>query len=596
MMSRLNAYLRPHASLFILGVCFVVLANIFSLYPARLISRSLDLVITQLELYSLLKRTTLASAISEPAFEAILVFAAAILILALVKGFFMFLMRQTLIIISRKIEYKIKNQLYAHYQTLDQYFFKMHSTGDLMTRISEDVSRVRMYLGPAIMYTINMVVMCVLVVAMMLTVSPRLTAVVLFPMPILALVVYGVNHTLLQRSDVQQSRLALLSSYVQESLAGIRIVKFFHREYAFAMRLENVSLQYRDASLRLARVDAALFPTVLLLIGVSTVLTLVFGAKEIAQGRITHGVIAEFIVYINMLTWPVASLGWVTSITQQALVSFRRICEYLDSRPHVISGPKPVPSQFEEIRFEKVSFSYPETGIRALHQVSFTLRRGTCLCITGPTGSGKSALVALLLRFYDPEEGQIFLNGEDIRTLDLAQYRQMFSYVPQDAGIFSDTIAANINWGRDEVLPLKVLEEAAQQACVLDSIKSLPEGFNTLTGEKGVKLSGGQKQRIALARAFLKPAPVLVLDDCLSALDYGTEAHIRKYLQSLLPERTLLITGHRVSAFPPGCRVLVLQHGRIAEEGTPEELLAKDGYFAAIYREQRKPQTDSYVY
>lgn len=596
MMRRLNAYLRPHASLFILGVCFVFLSNVFSLYPARLISRSLDLVIAQLEMYSLLKRTPLASAISGPAFEAILVFAAAILILALVKGLFMFLMRQTLIIISRKIEYRLKNQLYAHYQTLDQYFFKMHATGDMMTRISEDVSRVRMYLGPAIMYSVHMAVMCVLVVAMMLTVSPRLTAVVLFPMPILALVVYGVNHTILQRSDAQQSRLALLSSYVQESLAGIRILKFFHREYAFATRLENASLQYRDASLRLARVDAALFPTVLLLIGVSTVLTLVFGAKEIAQGRITHGVIAEFIVYINMLTWPVASLGWVTSITQQALASFRRICEYLDSRPRIISGPKPAPPQVEEIRFEKVSFSYPETGIRALHQVSFTLRKGACLCITGPTGSGKSALVALLLRFYDPDEGQIFLNDVDIRTLDLAGYRRLFAFVPQDAGIFSDTIAANINWGRDEVLPLNVLEEAARQASVLDSIKSLPEGFNTLTGEKGVKLSGGQKQRIALARAFLKPAPVLVLDDCLSALDYGTEAHIRQHLQNLLPERTLLITGHRVSAFPSGCRVLVLQHGRVAEEGRPEELLAKDGYFAAIFREQRKPRSDSYVY
>lgn len=579
MFRRLNKYLLPHLPLFGAGLFFVFLSNLFSLYPARLISRSMDLLIDTLNFYPFVHGTFMRPHFVSDTLWFVGVFAGAIILMALIKGGFMFLMRQTLIIMSRKIEYEMKNQIFAHYQAMDQAFFKRHATGDLMTRISEDVSKVRMYVGPAIMYTANMVIMFVLVVSMMLWVSPRLTAVVLLPMPVLSVLIYFVNKSILIKSDRVQNLLSGLTSFVQESFSGIRLIKAFNKESIFRRAFEARSMEYRAAGLALARVDAALFPTILFLIGTSTLLALWYGAVEVASGRITPGVIAEFIVYVNMLTWPVASLGWVTSIIQQAMASFRRICAFLDTEPAITPGGAMPPSVVETLEFDNVYFTFPDTGIQALRCVSFIVRRGDFFCITGRTGAGKSAIVQLIMRFYDPDSGVIRLNGVDIRTLDVREYRKLISYVPQEAFLFSDTVAANIGCGASEAPSLSEVSEAAEKAAVLDTIRQMPQGFETQVGEKGVKISGGQKQRLSLARAFLKKPQVYLVDDGLSALDYETEKKIRDQL--VQAEASMVImTGHRASAFPENARVLVLHHGQVVAEGTREILLQKEGYFS----------------
>lgn len=546
------------------------------------------MLIESLEVYPHLQASSLRPVYYRQAFGMLGLFAFLILIMALVKGAFMFLMRQTLIIISRYIEYRIKNQIYSHYQEMDLAFFKRHSTGDLMTRLSEDVSKVRNYIGPAIMYAANMVVMFVLVVSMMLTVSERLTWVVLMPMGVLSVIIYFVNKAILSRSEKAQDLLSRLASFVQESFSGIRIIKAYGKEAFFGKTFENLAGEYRMATLRLTRVDALLFPVIWLLIGLSTLLALVVGAKEVEAGHITPGVIAEFIVYVNMLTWPVASVGWVSSVVQQAMVSFRRICEFLDTTPAINSGTKPAPVHVETIEFENVHFTFPDTGVQALRGVSFFIRKGECLCITGRTGAGKSAILLLLMRFYDPEKGVIRVNGTDIRNFDLRAYRNLFGYAPQEALLFSDTVEGNILWGKRNAEGRPDAMEAARKAAILESVKGLPQGFDTPVGEKGVRLSGGQKQRLALARVFLKKPSVVLIDDGLSAVDYETEKQIREELQKMRSQIILILTGHRLSAFPQDAKVLVLQHGVVSESGTQAELIQSDGYFASVYREQKK--------
>lgn len=585
---RLNSYLRPHLGLFMAGIFFVALSNVFSLYPARLISRSLDLVIESLQVYPLVRGSLVESDYYQRAFGLLLFFALLILLMALIKGGFMFLMRQTLIIISRRIEYRMKNQIYAHYQEMDQAFFKRHSTGDLMTRISEDVSHVRNYIGPAIMYSANMIIMFVLVVSMMWSVSPRLTGVVLVPMAVLSVIIYFVNKAILQRSERVQALLSQLTSLVQESFSGIRIIKAFGKEPFFGAAFNDMAGRYRRASLSLSRVDAMLFPVVWLLIGFSMLLALVVGGREIQAGRITPGVIAEFIVYVNMLTWPVASVGWVSSVVQQALVSFRRICEFLDTQPAIRSGIEPAPADVLELEFDNVHFTFPDTGIYALRGVSFHIRKGECLGITGRTGAGKSAILQLIMRFYDPDQGVIRVNGRDIRTYDLRSYRKLFGYVPQEAMLFSDTVEGNILWGRRGEEGRTEAAYAAQQAAVRESVERLPQGFETPVGEKGVRLSGGQKQRLALARALLKKPSVLLMDDSLSAVDYETEKSIREELQKIRSGMILIMTGHRVSAFPPDAHILVLHHGVVTEAGSREQLSGNNGYFANMLKEQKQ--------
>lgn len=585
---RLNSYLKPHLGLFMAGIFFVALSNLFSLYPARLISRSLDVVIETLQVYPMVRSSLVGPDYYKRAFGLLLFFALLILVMALIKGGFMFLMRQTLIIMSRRIEYRMKNQIYAHYQEMDQAFFKRHSTGDLMTRISEDVSKVRNYIGPAIMYTANMVIMFVLVVSMMWSASPRLMGMVLLPMGVLSVIIYFVNKAILQRSERVQELLSYLTSFVQECFSGIRIIKAFGKEPFFSVAFNEVAGHYRQASLRLSRMDALLFPIIWLLIGFSMLLSLVVGAKEVQAGRITPGVIAEFIVYVNMLTWPVASVGWVSSVVQQALVSFRRICEFLDTKPTILSGSESAPLDVKEIEFDDVHFTYPDTGVQALRGVSFRIRKGECLGITGRTGAGKTAILQLMMRFYDPDKGQIRVNGRDIRAYDLRSYRNLFGYVPQEAMLFSDTVEGNILWGgRGEEGPPEAVE-AARKAAIADAVKALPQGFDTPVGEKGVRLSGGQKQRLALARALLKKPPVLLMDDSLSAVDYETEKIIRDELNKIRNGIILVMTSHRVTTFPEDATILVLHHGMIAEAGSREQLLKNNGYFAEIFKEQKQ--------
>ena len=517
----------------------------------------------------------------------VLICSVIILILALLRGLFMFFMRQTLVVMSRHIEYDLKNEIYNHYQHLDMGFFKTHSTGDMMNRITEDVSRVRMYTGPAIMYTVNLVALITLCLVNMLRKDFNLTLVVIAPLPILAVTIYIVNTIIHKKSERVQSLLSDLTTNAQESYSGIRVIKSFVQEKAMFGFFSKNSEDYRKNAVSLAKVEAIYFPSMTLLVGLSTLLTIFIGSKMALSNPDKVGIIVEFVIYINMLMFPVSAIGSVASMVQRASASQKRINEFLHTKPLVVNTDKAATEALNgSIIFKNVTFTYPHTGIRALHNFSLEIQPGEKVMILGKTGSGKSTIAQLLLRFYDPDKGSVFIGDKNIRDQSIKTLRDYISYVPQDIFLFSDTVSNNIRFGLRNQNESGDIRKYADYAAIDSEISSLDKGYETLVGERGVTLSGGQKQRVSIARALIKESPVMLFDDCLSAVDAKTENKIVQNLNSFLQDKTTIIITHRIFLSIKFDKIIILADGEIAEAGTHAELLAREGYYAELYNLQ----------
>lgn len=510
-----------------------------------------------------------------------------ILVIAIIRGIFMFFMRQTIIVMSRHIEFDQKNEIFLQYQKLDTNFYKTHSTGDLMNRITEDVSRVRMYTGPAIMYLINLVTLIGFCVVTMLSKDVKLTLLVLAPLPILAVTIYFVNSIIHQKSEKIQSLLSDLTTHAQESFSGIRVIKSFVQEKAMFAFFKKNSEEYKKNTVRLAKVEAIYFPSMALMIGLSTLITIMVGGMQAIEDSSKVGLIVEFVIYINMLTFPVSAIGWTASMIQRASASQKRINEFLQTVPSIENAPAPISKQVTgDIVFDRVSFTYPHTGIKALQNINLTIKKGDKILVLGRTGSGKSTLAQLLLRFYDPTIGNIFIGNSNIREIELKTLREQISYVQQDIFLFSDTVHDNINFGMSTAALPEKIEKAAKFSSVHKEILNFTKGYETMIGERGVTLSGGQKQRISIARALIKEPEIIILDDCLSAVDAKTEKEIIGNLYQYLNDKTAIMITHRIFSTFHFDQIIVLEMGELAEQGTHEQLIANNGYYAELYRLQ----------
>jgi len=570
----------------LLGVIFIVLSNWFGVFPAQVIRLAFDLVKEQVSIYQYVEGFNTQELFYKTFITIVLLFGFIVFLVAVIKGIFMFFMRQTIIVVSRLIEYDLKNEIYEHYQVLNLSFYRKNNTGDLMNRVSEDVGRVRMYIGPAIMYTLNLVVLFVLVISTMISVNPKLTLFAVLPMPFLFLSIYYVQNIINKKSEQIQEQLSTLSSTIQESFSGIRVIKAFVREEEIKAKFNVESEEYRIKTMGLVNVQAVFFPTVLTLIGISTLLTVYIGGKEVIDGRITAGNIAEFIVYVNMLTWPVTSVGWVTSLVQRASASQKRINEFVKLEPEIKNDVNlPITELKGNIAFKNVSFRYPDTGIQALQNINFSVDAGKTLAIVGRTGSGKSTIANLLFRMYECDEGQILLDGIDIKTLQLSSFRKQLSMVPQEVFLFSDTIANNISFG-DANADRKQIEQAAKLASVYDNIMQFEHGFDTFVGERGITLSGGQKQRVSIARAIIKAPKALIFDDALSAVDTKTEEAILNNLKEMMMNKTNILISHPISTVKHADLIIYLDSGKIIEMGTHDELLNMQNAYSELYHKQ----------
>ncbi len=581
----LNKYFYKYRWHLIPGILFVVISNVFGVLPAQVIRVAFNLVSENIQIYHLYTGFERQQVIYQIFGSSLLLFGALVLVLALIRGLFLFFMRQTIILMSRHIEYDLKNEIYAHYQKLSLAFYRRHNTGDLMNRVTEDVSRVRMYLGPGIMYAINTIVLFILTVYAMLSVNGRLTFFSLLPMPVLVFSIYYVNNIIEHRSEKIQERLSALSSFVQENISGIRVIKSYVREGFVNERFTAESEQYKDHSMELTRVQALFFPMMLLLVGLSNVLIVYIGGVEVMKGNITSGNIAEFVVYLGQLTFPVMSLGWVSSLIQRAAASQKRINEFLHQEPEIISPDVTAKKVNGQIVFDNVNFTYPDTGIHALKNISFTVNPGELVAVIGRTGSGKSTLANLLMRMYDVTGGEIRIDSTPLKQLNLESYRSQIGFVPQEVFLFSDTIANNIAFSADK-LDMPAVEQAAKDAAVYHNIMELDQQFSTLIGERGVTLSGGQKQRVSIARAIIKQPQILVFDDCLSAVDTRTEEAILGNLGRIMKDKTSIIIAHRISTIRSADKILVMDEGRIAEQGNHQELMQQKGLYFDLYEKQ----------
>lgn len=586
-LSYLNKYLVKYKHYLILGTVFLIISNLFAIIPAQVVRYAFDLVKENIEVYQLYHNFALQESIFDMFAHSILVYGLIILAMAILRGIFLFLVRQTIIAMSRYIEYDLKNEIYRHYQSLPLSFYRRNNTGDLMARISEDVSKVRMYLGPAIMYGINLLTLFLILIPYMISVNARLTFYALLPLPVLSLSIYFVNNLINKRSEEIQRSLGGLTTFTQEAFSGIRVLKAFAREKDSAQQFDRQSNDYKEKSLRLTFVNALFFPLVMGLIGLSTILTVYIGGVEVMRGAISTGNIAEFVIYVNLLTWPVTSVGWVTSIVQQAAASQQRINEFLHTKNNIISTQNIEKEIDGHIVFDKVNFVYPDSGIKALKEISFEVKQGESLAIIGTTGSGKSTIANLMLRMYDATEGEITVDGIPIEAYSISSLRAQSGYVPQDVFLFSETIRNNIAFGNVE-LSEEQIKAAAADADLLENIIRFPNGFDTKLGERGITLSGGQKQRVSIARAIARNPKILILDDALSAVDTKTENSILNSLQKIMKGRTNIIISHRVSSSKLADKVLVIDDGRIVEQGTTESLLAANGTFKELYDKQLK--------
>ena len=581
----LNKYLFKYKYHLILGTLFIIIANYFSIIPAVLVRYSFDLLKGNYELFKLFDGFDLQTNAYALFAKSIWVLGILILISALLRGIFMFFMRQTIIVMSRIIEYDLKNEIFEHYQSLPLSFYRKNNTGDLMNRISEDVSKVRMYFGPAIMYGITLLTLFLMVIPFMFSINFKLTIYSLLPLPILSLSIYLVNNIIHKRSEKIQESLSNLSTFVQEAFSGIRVIKAFDREEDVNLQFEKESTDYKNKSLKLAFVQAVFFPLIMSLIGLSVILTIYIGGVEVFNGSISTGVIAEFVIYVNLLTWPVAALGWITSIIQQAAASQKRINEFLQTKTDIISTENLEKNLTGTIEFEKVNFVYPDSGIHALKNISFKINQGESVAIIGNMGAGKSTLANLICRMYDISSGSLKIDGQFIQKYNLSCLRSQIGFVPQDVFLFSDSIRNNIAFGNPDMNEEKIIQ-AAKDADLLNNIVDLPNGFDTRVGERGITLSGGQKQRVSIARAVAREPKILILDDALSAVDTKTENTILEAMAKIMKGRTSLIISHRVSSAKLASKIIVLLDGSIIEQGSHEDLLEKNGAYKGIYDQQ----------
>ena len=603
-LSTINKYFIKYKWRFLLGILFVFLTNYFRILAPQLTGHIINTVVNAINgkanlatskdigNYDLLVRIIIKQ-FSSASFSQQILFTGFVLIaIAVISGIFMFLMRQTIIVMSRHIEFDQKNEVYAHYQKLDLGFFKMNKTGDLMNRISEDISRVRMYTGPAIMYFINLAAIIGFSIYFMVKSDVKLTIVALCPLPILAVTIYLVNTIIHKKSERIQSLLSDLTTSAQESYSGIRVIKAFVQEQNMFQYFQRKSEDYRDSALSLAKTEAIYFPSMGLMIGLSTIFTILIGGLDVVNNvpDSSIGKIAEFVLYIQMLTFPVSAIGWTASMTQRAATSQERINEFLLQRSKIETPTNARDVDFKgNINFDQVDFYYPDTGIHALKKFSLRIEEGQKVAVIGKTGSGKTTIAQLILRMYDVSAGSLQIEGIELKDLDLPNYRNQISYVPQDIFLFSDSIANNIRFG-DASATQEQVEDAARKAGIYHEITSFEKGFETLVGERGVTLSGGQKQRISIARALLKQPGLLILDDCLSAVDVHTEKLIVGNLNHYLENRSALIITHRIFSSFRFDKIVVLEDGAVIEEGTQEELILKNGHFAEMYRKQLKQE------
>ena len=585
-LSYLNKYFYKYRWRLLLGILFIVINNYFGAKIPVIIGETTDILKGNKE--TIFNGKTL--------FWTALTLAGMIILFNIIKGFFLFLTRQTIIVMSRYIEFDLKNEIYEKYQELDYKFYKSQSTGDLMNRISEDVSQVRQYLGPGIMYTVNLIVLFPFNLYQMLKINAELTFYALVPLPVMAVLIYLVSSRMNKLSkDVQQEQ-SRLSTLGQETFSGIRVIKAYIQERHARGNFEESSQAYLKKTMRLVRTNALFMPTISLLIGTSTLLSIYIGGLFTYQGTVTTGEILTIILIIYNLTWPFASVGWVTSIIQRAAASQERINEFLKTEPEIKNTTERPVETFEEIRFENMSFRYKQDLPDVLSNINFTLKRGESLGIIGKTGSGKSTLLQLIVRQLDPSAGKVLYNKEALASINLDAYRKQISVVPQDVFLFSDTIKNNIAFGALDMehVSLEEIRDAAKNAHVLHNIEAFPEKFETLLGERGVNLSGGQKQRVSIARALIRKPQILLLDDCLSAVDTETEEIILRNLKKLNVENqtTSVIVSHRISSLRNSDYILVLDDGKILEEGTPEELLGRDSHYREMYEKQLIEETN----
>ena len=614
----LNKYFWKYRGRLFMGFFFIVLANIFNVYAPIIVGDGIDFLAESISAVNKMNAGTQEVTIENPkslqyfydlfnidnhtvalykesyigqiVWVGILL-ALGYLIFYLIKGVFLFYQRQTIIVMSRYIEYDLKNEIYDQYQKLDTSFYKKNRTGDIMNRISEDVNRVRMYLGPAVMYTINLIILVVMCIWVMWDIDSELTLYTLSPLPFMMLLIFYVSTIINRRTDRVQKQQSKLATMVQETMSGIRVLKAFNREDYFEKEFQRESDDYKNKQLGLVKADALFMPVIALLVGLSTILTVYIGSTKVMAGELSYGVIVQFVFYVNQLTWPFASVGWVTSLVQKAEASQARINEFLLSKPEVYNTEQNKHSVEGNIEFNNVRFTYPDTGVEAIKGLSFKVKKGERLAIVGRTGSGKSTIAQLILRLFDTTSGEILIDGKKIQQQNLEALRESIGYVPQEVFLFSESIQNNIAFGVNTLTEEK-RNQAAKDADVYDNIIDFPKQFETILGERGINLSGGQKQRVSIARAIAKDPNILIFDDCLSAVDTETEEHILQALDRIMQNKTSIIISHRISSIKNADKIIVLDNGQVAEEGTHAELLNRKGLYAAMYDRQLKMENN----
>ena len=585
-LTALNKYYFKYKWYLIGGFLFIAISNYFRVLQPQYIRRAMDMSLDMLPVYDMVKGSESAPLLRDYIMSNLVWFGVIIIIQALIMGVFMFFMRQTIIVMSRLVEYDMRKELYGHLQKLDRVYYTRHSTGDNMARLTEDVSHVRSYLGPAILYNMNLVTLFVLVIYAMFQVNTRLAIYTLLPLPFLSYSIFKVSEIINQRTKVIQTQLSKLSTLSLEIISGIRLVKSYAQEDRMQDLYKTETTDYSHKYLKRARVDAIFFPLMIIVIGISTVVNLWVGGRQVAEGVVTPGNIAEFFIYIILLTWPITSLGWTASLIQQAAVSQTRINDILHTEPSFVHGNKPIPEHTSNLIFDRVDFVYPDTCIHALKQFTAKIKIGSKIAIIGETGSGKSTIAYLLMQFFRPQTGEILLDQVNINDFDLNDWRAQIGYVPQDSFLFSDTIANNISFGARSKVNSQRLKEFASFAAIHEEIMQMPDNYQTLVGERGVTLSGGQKQRISIARALISQPKILLLDNALSAVDADTDARISNYLNSVGRDITLINITQRINTNMQYDEIIVLGQGHIIESGTHEELMMQSGYYQYLYTKQ----------